>query len=191
MYDILKFNSAKINIYTALSLISIIWIVELVNLLMNHKLVEFGIYPRTLNGLIGIPLSPLIHGSIWHAISNTLPIFVLSVFMLIVQKHHFWLITALIIIFSGGLVWIFSRNSFHIGASGLVFGYFGAIIMHAGILRNFKSILILILTVILYGGTIVVGLLPVQEFISYESHIFGFTTGLGIVYFLEKIRKSH
>jgi membrane associated rhomboid family serine protease len=174
------------TIYTGLSLISIIWIVELVNLFMSHRLVGLGIYPRTLNGLIGIPLSPLIHGSIWHTISNTLPLLILSGFMLVIDKEKFWLITILIIMCSGILVWVFSRNFFHVGASGLVFGYFGAIIMHAGMMRNLKSIIISFLTLILYGGTIIIGLLPVNKFTSYESHIFGLLTGLGVVYVLEK-----
>jgi membrane associated rhomboid family serine protease len=191
MLNLIKKNELERTIYTTLGLISIIWIVELVNLFMNHKLVKFGIYPRTINGLIGIPLSPLIHGSIWHAVSNTVPLFVLSGFMFIVQKDRFWLITTLIVIFSGILIWGFSRNSYHIGSSGLIFGYFGAIIMHAGILRDLKSILISFLTLVLYGGTIVMGLLPMHNFTSYESHVFGLLTGLGIIYVLEKKYTVH
>jgi membrane associated rhomboid family serine protease len=186
MNDAFKKNNIRKTICTALSLILIIWIVEFINLFTNHKFVEFGIYPRKLNGLIGIPFSTFIHGSIWHTVSNTLPLFVLSGFLFVVEKNRFWLITTLIIVFSGIFVWIFSRNSYHVGASGLVFGYFGAILMHANIKRNLQSILISFLTLVLYGSTLVVGLLPVNQFTSYESHIFGLLTGLGIIYFMKK-----
>tara|TARA_E500000331_G_scaffold66231_1_gene60943 strand:+ start:1239 stop:1829 length:591 start_codon:yes stop_codon:yes gene_type:complete len=180
-----KINLNKI-IYTALFLVFIIWTVELVNLFMNHNLVKFGILPRKFNGLIGIIISPMIHGSITHTISNTLPLFFLSGFMLLIQKNRFVLVNFLIILCSGVLIWLFARNSYHVGSSGLIFGYFGAIIMHAYIKRNFYSIFILILILTSYGSTILFGLLPVNQFISYESHVFGLISGLGVVYFLEK-----
>ena len=180
-----KTNVKKIT-YTALFFVFIIWIVELVNLFMNHNLVIFGIYPRKLDGLIGILISPIIHGSITHAISNTLPLFFLSGFMVLIQKNRFMLVNFLIIICSGVLIWLFARNSYHVGSSGLIFGYFGAIIMHAYIKRNFHSIFILILILLSYGSTILFGLLPLNQFISYESHLFGLISGLVVVYFLEK-----
>jgi membrane associated rhomboid family serine protease len=180
-----KTNLKKIT-YTALFFVFIIWIVELVNLFMNHNLVIFGIYPRKLDGLIGILISPIIHGSITHTISNTLPLFFLSGFMVLIQKNRFMLVNFLIVICSGVLIWLFARNSYHVGSSGLIFGYFGAIIMHAYIKRNFLSIFILILILLSYGSTILFGLLPLNQFISYESHLFGLISGLVVVYFMEK-----
>ena len=109
---------------------------------MNHKLVGLGIYPRTLNGLIGIPLSPFIHNGIGHILSNSLPLLILSVFVLIVERNRFWLITTSIIIISGLLVWMFSRNLYHVGSSGLIFGYFSVIIMKGYISRTFIPIVI-------------------------------------------------
>ena len=180
-----KINLKKIT-YTALFLVFVIWFVELINLFMNHNLVRFGIYPRKLYGLIGILISPIIHGSITHTISNTAPLFFLSGFMVLIQKNRFVLVNFLIIICSGVLIWLFARNSYHVGSSGLIFGYFGAIIMHAYIKRNFYSISILILILASYGSTILFGLLPMNQFISYESHLFGLISGLAVVYFLEK-----
>ena len=171
-----------------LILVAVIWIVEAVNLIMGHGLATWGILPRSLSGLIGIPLAPFIHAGIWHAISNTLPILILGGLMLALDRTRFWLITAAIILLSGALVWLFARSSYHVGASGLVFGYFGALLARAIIERSPKSILIAVITVTLYGG-LLWGILPLRSYISFESHFFGLVAGITYIWIAHKFSK--
>ncbi|MBL4741227.1 MAG: rhomboid family intramembrane serine protease [Sneathiella sp.] len=160
-----------------LILLALIWVVEIVNILTGHSLSNWGILPRTMSGLMGIPLSPFIHGSLWHAISNTVPLLVLGSLLLTSGHKRFWMTTIGIVLFSGLLVWLFARGSYHIGASGLVFGYFGALITRAVIMRSFPSMIIALVTVLLYGG-ILWGLIPLRSYVSFEGHFFGLLAGI-------------
>ena len=107
-----------------------------------------------MSGLIGVPLAPLLHTGLWHAASNTLPLLVLGGLMLIAGSVRFWTITTGIVLLGGFLVWLFARNAPHVGASGLVFGYFGALLARAYFERSLLAIAIAIAcaTMILYGG---------------------------------------
>lgn len=160
-----------------LVLLAIIWCVEIVNLLLGHSLTTFGILPRDITGLIGIPLAPFIHASLWHALSNTLPFLVLGSLLLTTGHRRYWSLTVSIILLSGIAVWLFARGSYHIGASGLVFGYFGALLTRGVIERSLPSILIAIATSIFYGG-LLWGVLPLRSYISFEGHLFGLIAGI-------------
>ncbi len=90
---------------------------------------------------------------------------------------------------SGALVWIFAREAYHVGASGLVFGYFGVIVARAVIERGITVIAIAIVTVIAYGG-ILWDVLPLRSHVSFESHVFGLIAGIGVVWLDRKFGKS-
>ncbi|MCH8181898.1 MAG: rhomboid family intramembrane serine protease [Proteobacteria bacterium] len=177
------------GIRPVLALVALIWAVELVNLLLGHRLVSWGILPRTLRGLIGIPLSPWIHAGLWHAVSNTIPILILGGLTLAGGKRKFWETTISVILLSGILVWIFARGAFHVGASGLVFGYFGVILGRAVFERSAIAIAIAIGTVLAYGG-LLWGILPLRSQVSFESHLFGLIAGFAVIWLGHKFRKS-
>ncbi len=168
-----------------ITLLTVMWVVEAMNLALGHGLTTWGILPRSVSGLIGIPLAPFIHAGLWHAISNTVPIFILGGLMLSTGKERFWRITVTIILLSGVLVWLFARSSYHVGASGLVFGYFGALLTRAVIERSMASITIAIVTVTLYGG-LLWGVLPLRSYISFEGHFFGLLAGIAVVWLASK-----
>jgi len=172
-----------------LILLAVIWAVEIVNFLLGHSFVSWGILPRSLTGLIGIPLAPFIHAGLWHALSNTLPLLILGGLLLMSDQKQFWNMTIFIILLSGMLVWLFARNSYHVGASGLVFGYFGALVTRAVIERSFTSLLIALATVMLYGG-LLWGLVPVRSYISYEAHFFGLVAGILCAWAFRKNRRD-
>ncbi len=172
-----------------LILVAVIWIVEIVNLLLGHRLVSFGILPRSLSGLIGIPLAPMIHGGVLHAVSNTVPLLILGALTLAGGKRRFWETTVNVTLLSGALVWIFAREAYHVGASGLVFGYFGVILARAYIERSIITIAIAIVTVIAYGG-LFWGILPQRSQVSFESHLFGLIAGFFVVWLDRKLGKS-
>ena len=176
------------GIRPVLALVALIWAVELVNLLLGHRLVSWGILPRTLRGLIGIPLSPWIHAGLWHAVSNTIPLLIHGGLTLAGGKRRFWVTTVSVTLLSGALVWLFARNASHVGASGLVFGYFGAILARAVIDRSLSAVAIGVVTVMAYGG-LIWGILPLRSYVSFESHLFGLIAGVLVVWLGEKFNR--
>ena len=105
--------------------------------------------------------------------------------MLATGEKRFWRITVIIILISGALVWLFARSSYHVGASGLVLGYFGALLARAYFERSVITIAIAIVTVTLYSG-LLWGLLPLRSHISFESHFFGLLAGIAAVWLTSK-----
>ena len=172
-----------------LILVALIWVVEIVNLFLGHRLVSWGILPRSFIGLIGIPLAPMLHSGFWHAVSNTVPLLILGALTLAGGKRMFWETTVNVTLLSGALVWIFAREAYHVGASGLVFGYFGVILARAYIERSIITIAIAIVTVMAYGG-LLWGILPLRSYVSFESHLFGLIAGFVVIWLDRKFRKS-
>ncbi len=172
-----------------LVLVALIWVVEIVNLFLGHRLVSFGIFPRSFTGLIGIPLAPMLHGGFWHAVSNTVPLLILGSLTLAGGKRMFWETTVNVTLLSGALVWIFAREAYHVGASGLVFGYLGVIFARAYIERSITTIAIAIVTAMAYGG-LLWGILPLRSHVSFESHLFGLIAGFVVVWLDRKLSKS-
>ncbi|MBL4615215.1 MAG: rhomboid family intramembrane serine protease [Magnetovibrio sp.] len=172
-----------------LLLLTIIWVVEAVNVFWGHRLATWGILPRNIGGLIGIPLAPFLHAGIWHAVSNTIPLLILGGLTLTAGRKRFWTLTVMIVVVSGILVWMFARSSYHVGASGLVFGYFGALVTRAVIERSISSIVIALITISLYGG-LLWGILPQRSYISFEGHFFGLIAGIASIWFFHKFANS-
>ena len=172
-----------------LILVALIWIVEVVNLFLGHRLVSWGILPRSFTGLIGIPLAPILHSGFWHAVANTVPLLILGALVLAGGRTIFWETTVNVTLLSGALVWIFAREAYHVGASGLVFGYFGVILARAYIERSLITIAIAIVTVMTYGG-LLWGILPLRSYVSFESHLFGLVAGIIVVWLERKFGQA-
>jgi len=167
----------KTKTYLILAPLAAMWAVELVNLSIDHRLVEWGILPRTVSGLKGIPLSPFIHGSISHALSNSIPFVVLGSAVLMQGARRFVMLSLLVVFGGGGIVWLMARASFHVGASGVVFGYFGYVLGRGYYEHTLKAIAIAIVALVLYGG-VLLGLAPTGAEISWEGHLAGFLVGI-------------
>lgn len=167
-----------------LGLLAAIWIIALANLLSGNALLQFGITPRTISGLIGVPLAPFLHFGLVHAFSNTLPLLVLGGLLLASNSTRFWYVTIVAILGGGLLTWALARGApnVHVGASGLVFAYFGYLVTRGIVERSVGSLAVTALVVLLYGGMIW-GVLPTRPFVSFESHLFGFLVGIAIAWF--------
>lgn len=163
-------------------LLGVIWVVEVVNFVLGHRLTSWGILPRSLGGLIGIPLAPFIHAGLWHAVSNTIPLIILGGLTMTMGTRRFWSLSVGIVLLSGLAVWLFARGSFHVGASGLVFGYFGALLARAVLERSIVSILVGFVTITMFGG-LLWGVLPLRSHISFEGHLFGLLAGIAMIWF--------
>ncbi len=166
----------------------LVWIIEVINNLLGHRLDVFGIYPRAIDKLPGIFFWPFLHGSLRHLVLNTTPLLVMGFFVAL-RGPSMFLKTTLLITLVGGLgVWLFGRPAFHIGASGLVFGYFGYLVAMGIYERRLGSLAVASLTLFYYGG-LIFGILPTDSFVSWEGHLFGLAAGI-LAARLFYIRKS-
>lgn len=163
--------------HTLLCLIAALWLVEAVNLLSGHQLCRWGILPRTLSGLRGIPLSPFLHAGPGHLLLNTAPLAILGGLVLVSGRRRFLKATAIIILAGGLGLWFIGRPSYHVGASGLIFGYFGFLLARGILIPRPGALLIAVLTAVAYGGMFW-GLAPTWGYVSWEGHICGFAAGI-------------
>jgi membrane associated rhomboid family serine protease len=157
----------------------IMWFLELVDVfLLGQRLNALGVRPRTTEGLWGILFMPLLHGNLAHVAANTLPFLVLGWLVIMRRLGDFLTVTAVVMIVSGVGVWLFGApNTVSIGASGLVFGYFGFLVLRGYFERSATSIFIAVLVLMFYGGMFW-GVLPQSAGISWEAHLFGFLGGV-------------
>ena len=162
-----------------LTLLALIWVVQVANFALGYRPnVWFGLEPRDLGGLIGIPLSPLLHGGFQHAAANSVPLLVLGGMAAMAAPSRFFEATMIVIVLGGLMVWLLARGggSVHVGASGLVFGYLGYVIALGVFERSPRALFFAAMAGLLYGGMIW-GVLPTDQRISWESHLFGAFAG--------------
>jgi membrane associated rhomboid family serine protease len=155
----------------------LLWIVTLANAWFGYKLNYLGIYPREVASLTGILAWPFLHLNFYHLTLNTTPLLVLGYFVALRGIVVYLKATLLILIIGGLGVWIFGRPAVHIGASGLVFGFFGFLVAVGIYERSISSLAIASFTVFYYGGMLY-GVIPVDSFISWEAHFFGLLAGI-------------
>ena len=171
--------------------ISVLWLVQIVNLLSGYQLNSYGIIPRELVGLRGIVFSPFLHASIEHLAMNTVPLAILGG-ILIIRGITPFLLVSLVVALIGGLgVWFFGQgNSVHVGASGLVFGYFGFLIFKGIFDKQIGTLLISGVVLFLYGGMIW-GVFPGKSGVSWEGHLFGLIGGVMSAYYSKGTAKRY
>jgi membrane associated rhomboid family serine protease len=161
-----------------LALVAVCWIVFVCNnLLLQGRLNQYGITPRYPRGLPGIIWAPFLHGSFQHLAANTVPLLALGAILCARSKREFVFVTAGGIILGGGLTWFFARNASHIGASGLIFCFFGYLASLACFNRTLGTLLLSVVCIVGYGG-ILRGVLPASTAISWESHAAGLVAGV-------------
>ena len=161
------------------SFVAIFWILEILDqFVFHHTLDGYGIRPHSLIGLRGILFAPFLHGGFGHLIANTVPFLILGWLVMIQETSDFWIVTIITMIVGGVGTWMFGApNSIHIGASSLIFGYLGFLLLRGYFQRNIASILLSLVVGFLYGG-LIWGVLPTQPGISWQGHLFGFLGGV-------------
>jgi len=154
------------------------WAVFLVTVLSGGALLSLGVIPRTTIGLRGLLFAPFLHGSLAHIMANSIPFVVLGWLVMLRDSRHFIPVTLVAMIASGLTAWLFGApRSAHIGASGVIFGYLGFLILSGWFARSFSSILLSVLVIALWGG-MVLGVMPGQAGISWQAHLGGFLGGV-------------
>ena len=147
-------------------------------LLLDGALDDYGIRPREQTGLYGILFAPFLHIGFGHVTANTVPFLLLGSLVVLRRTSDFFLASAVIIVISGLGVWLTGpAQSVHVGASGLVFGYLGFLLLRGFFERSLVAILVAIVVGAVYAGALP-GLLPGQPGISWQGHLFGFAGGV-------------
>lgn len=157
--------------------IAILWVVELANLVLGHGLNGFGLLPRSLRGLAGIFTAPFLHSGVGHLSANTAGLLVLGGIASLRGSWAFAILSVQLALLSGAAVWCCARAGMHVGASGLIFGYFGFLLARGWYERTPAAIVTAVVVIFLYGG-IVWGVLPAGANVSWEGHLFGLLAGI-------------
>lgn len=155
----------------------ILLLLEVINVLTGNWLNQFGLLPRHLYSLGFIFTAPWLHGTPAHLLTNLFPLLLFMWLTMQWGSKLFLKVSLTIMVLSGIAVWIFARGAIHIGASGMLYGYFGFLLLAGFTSGRFRYLLISVVVIALYGGMLV-GVLPTQRFISFEYHLFGFLAGL-------------
>lgn len=175
------------NMLFSLEIIGLLWIIHIVNWLTGYGFNSFGIYTRRLRGLPGIIFAPFLHGDFNHLFFNTIPLFVLSDLVLLEGQVVFYVVSSVIIVLSGLLVWLFGKRGIHIGASSLIMGYFGYLLSKAYFHVTGTTIILAGICLYYFGGLILSIFPGAKKNVSWEGHIFGLLSGIFVAYYLPNI----
>ena len=161
------------------AVVPFLFLIELIDYGLNANLdAAGGIIPRRIEGIDGVFFSPLLHHGFNHLYSNSVPLILLGTFVLAAGVRRFIWSTLVIVLVSGFGVWFTgSPNTIVVGASGVVFGYFGLLLVRGIVERSWWNFGVVLLVALLYGWQLV-GVLPTDEPISWQGHLFGLLGGM-------------
>jgi membrane associated rhomboid family serine protease len=159
-------------------LVGLMWVLEVVDVALDHRLDQYGIEPRDPDGLDGVVAAPFLHVGFGHLLANTLPFVVMGVVIAFEGPLRLVGVTAIVAIVSGLGTWLVApENTIHLGASGVVFGYATYLIARGLFNRRAGELAIGAGVAVLWGGALLGGLEP-QRGISWQGHLFGALGGL-------------
>jgi membrane associated rhomboid family serine protease len=173
------------SVYYPLLFVMVLWVVKFIEVVFDTSFGTYGVYPQTLSGLKGIIFSPLVHGDYKHLISNSFPLLILGGMLFYFYKEIAHRVILIGWIALGFWLWIIGRESFHIGASGLIY-FMAAFLFVSGILRKHTGLMAVSLVVIFLYGSIVWGIFPLVERVSWEGHFSGLVAGIVLAFFFRK-----
>ncbi len=172
----------KYSLLIPLLIVGLFWLVKVTENVMDVDLTRFGILPLHVEGLPGILFSPFIHGSYDHLISNSVPFLILTFTLLYFYRNLAYRIFFMIYILSGICVWLGGRESWHIGASGIVYGL-ASFLFFSGVFRRDTNLLTIGIIVAFLYGSMFWGIFPIKPEISWESHLWGSASGLVLAFY--------
>ena len=158
-------------------IIAIPWVIFFITHVLNPRLLTWGIFPRHPRGLPGILFAPLLHAHFNHLFYNSIPLLVLSDFLLIHGLTYFLIATLTITILSGLFMWLFARPGLHIGASGLITGFWGMLVSDIYQQGTWLAIVLGLTSLYAFSG-IFLGIFPRERGVSWEGHLFGLIAGI-------------
>ena len=174
----MRTGNFKLSLKASMVFILLIWLIWIMDELFSLELWRLAIYPGELDTLAGIFTAPLIHGSVSHVTSNSLPILVMLTILLYVYPKSSPLVFIVLYIGSGLIVWLIARPAWHFGASGLTHGLMFFLFTIGILRRDALASVFAMIVFFLYGG-MVWGIFPRDPAISFEYHLAG--AGLGVL----------
>ena len=169
--------SLQSSIFYSSLFVLLLWSIKFLENSLQLDLGFMGVRPGEVSGLLGIFTAPLVHGSMQHIYSNTLPLWLLGSVLLYGYPKTRWKALGIIWLISGLGVWFFARESSHIGASGITHGVFFFLLLSSILRRDKQSIALMMIAFFMYGG-MVLSIFPQEEHISFEYHFFGAVGGI-------------
>jgi membrane associated rhomboid family serine protease len=168
------------------SLLAVMWFVEVVNAIDGQRLDADGIYPRSLNGLPGIVSAPFIHAGFSHLVGNTIPFIVLGLLIALEGARRVVEVTLIVALVAGLGTWLTApADTSTIGASGIVFGYAGYLIARGVFTHRALQIAVGVVVAVLFGGALLWDLVP-QTGVSWQDHLFGAIGGVVAAWLLDR-----
>jgi membrane associated rhomboid family serine protease len=170
-------EQTKANSEILFVILFIPWLVYFITRFINRSLLLLGIIPRHVLGLPGILFAPLLHADFNHLFFNSIPLLVLSNFILVNGLHFYLMVTLLITLMSGMAIWCFAKSGLHIGASALITGYWSFLVCTVYQSGTLVSLILGALSLYYFAG-IFLGIFPSQKGVSWEGHLFGLLAGI-------------
>jgi membrane associated rhomboid family serine protease len=157
-------------------LLGAMWLVEIINAALHDRLDAYGIVPRNTTHLDGIIFSPFLHESFQHLIDNSIPLAALGAVLALSGARRVLSVTAFVILVGGFALWLVGPRSDIVGASGLVFGWAGYLMVRGLVSRNALHLLLGLAVLLVFGATLVISLIP-HHGISWQAHALGGIAG--------------
>ncbi|MCY0937441.1 rhomboid family intramembrane serine protease [Streptomyces sp. H34-S4] len=160
---------------------ALLWLIEAVDHVTGHALDAYGITAREADSLTAIPLAPFLHFGFGHVASNTVPLLVLGFVTALSGIGRFLAVCAAIILADGFAVWLISPpHSITAGASGLIFGLFGYLLIRGFVERSPLGVAVAVVIAAVWGTTFLAGALPTDSMVSWQAHLFGLLAGASV-----------
>jgi len=154
-----------------------IWIIYAIEISFGYNFNKYGVYPRDLIGLRGVFFTHFIHSNVSHLFNNSIPLFVLLSSLFYFYRQVALKILLFGALLSGFLTWLIARESYHIGASGVVYVLFSFVFFSGIIRKHYRLVALSFIIVFLYGSMIWY-VLPIKQGISWEGHLSGLLVGV-------------
>jgi membrane associated rhomboid family serine protease len=180
-----EFGSLPKSIFFSLLFVLFLWLVQWAHLLLPFEIHELGVLPKTLEGLKGIVLMPFVHAEddLHHLINNSLPLLVLLASLFYFYRPIAWKVLVFGWLLTGLFLWAYAKNkgAYHIGASGVIY-FLASFLFTSGLLRKYLPLQAISLFVVFAYGSMLWGILPLKEKVSWEGHFAGFSVGLVLAF---------
>jgi membrane associated rhomboid family serine protease len=174
----------------ALFVLIIMWLVYWSDFLFVYNFHKLGVMPKTSNGLKGIFFMPWIHshGDIRHLLNNSIPTFLLLTLLFYSYREIALRVFLLSWFVTGILLWIFAQNkgAYHIGMSGVIYAL-AAFLFTSGVLRKYLPLQALSLFIVFIYGSMIWGIFPTEQHISWEGHLSGMLVGIFLAFYYRKL----
>ncbi|MFJ4779899.1 rhomboid family intramembrane serine protease [Streptomyces sp. NPDC088762] len=167
--------------------VALLWVIELVDVATGHALDPYGITPRDADGLGGILTAPFLHFGFAHVAANSVPLLIFGFVAALAGIRHFLAVCALVVLADGIGIWLISPSHTNTaGASGLVFGLFGYLVVRGFVERRLLGIAVGVVIAAIWGGSFFLGILPTDTAVSWQGHLCGLAAGVATALFFRR-----